>query len=619
MQTKPVYWDAYYASPTKTTEYKVMVGAEEYLNENLYPMTVTAALCSDDALSIGNVISRKLELSIAPKATVIPKMANVDVYMRFNGVDGPTVWVPKGKFFIDTRKKGSNRLDLTCYDAVLKMEKPFLEDGPVPDFPMPMTDATAVICTRLGLTLDNPAAISSSLSIEYPNEMTMREVAGHIASANGGNFIITESGKLRLVVPAASASVETVSHKAFDEINDARTFSRITMYYDSENFYTAGNDTGDELIISNPWATQAMCDHVLTLLGGYVHLPFSCAGAYINPVVELGDRVTLGSFVGTVMTSTVQMGASIVWNVGAPGDTALEHEYPYEGTYSRAIANKMSLNSAYYGVNISRQNGLKIEKSDGSSQLLLNSDVLKWQVKVLGNMVDRLYFDAVAGDLKYNGKFGVEAIEALKAEIDVVISNTTITNILSAGNADIAQLTVDRLETSQKVQKYLASDTSDVNYIRIQGKGTEYVTASVSSGTSQQVDRFGNPLYWLDDTKKQATTNVTTWPVTAYNYAEHTKLVIEFYHNGITYVPRLVFGTGSGVGDKGKGIIEKIDGGLMLKYIAYDGSERTITLHEDGIKSIGGQANGGIVNVYPKGSTITNVQHGDLRIVPVTP
>ncbi len=615
MQTRPAYWDAYYASPSKTIEYKVTIGTDDYLNENLFPMTVTAALCSDETLSIGNVISRKLDISIIPKATAIAKMSNVDVYMRFNGVNGPTDWVPKGKFFIDTRKKGSNRLDLTCYDSVLKMEKPFLDDGPVPDFPMPMPDAIAVICTRLGLTLDNPSAISSSLSIEYPNEMTMREVAGHIASANGGNFIITESGKLRLAVPAAGASVETVSHKAFDEINDSRTFTRITMYYDNQNFFTAGNDTGDELIISNPWATQAMCNHVLTLLGGYVHLPFSCSGAYINPVVELGDRVTLGSFVGTIMTSTVQMGANVVWDVGAPGDTALEHEYPYEGSYSRAIAQKVSLNSAYYGVNISRQNGLVIAKTDGSAEAIFNSDKLAMRALKDGVMTDMVYFDPATGKYIFDGELSATLISALEAEINVVISNTTITNILSAGTANIAELTVDRLETQTKVYNYLHSIVTDVNYIRIQGEVIQYITATKSAGTAQVSDRHNAPLYWTTVDKTQADTVVTAWPVTVYNYTEAVKMVLDFFNDGVNYIPRIVMGTGSGVGSNGKAFIYKIDGGMQLTYMAYDGTERTVILHEDGIRTRGGAVNGGVVNVYPPGATITNPQHGDLRIV----
>ncbi len=266
---------------------------------------------------------------------------------------------------------------LECYDSVLKMEKPFIQDENIPDFPMLMTDALDVICTRLGLVLDNPGAISSTLYIEYPNDLTMRQVAGYIASANGGNFIITDEGKLRLVVPGVETSVDTVSYKNFDEINDVWTVSRVTMYYDDESYYTAGDDTGEELVIQNIWATQAMCNHVLSLLSGYTHKPYACTGVYINPAAELGDTVTIGTFTGIIFTANIRFGSGVIWDISAPGETALEHEYPYEGSYARAIKQKVSLNTSYYGVKIDRENGITVEKSDGISKAIFNSDKIE--------------------------------------------------------------------------------------------------------------------------------------------------------------------------------------------------------------------------------------------------
>lgn len=409
MQTKPLMWDDYYNSINKTIEYKAVIGTDEYLNANLYSVTVTGGLCTDDVFSLGNVICRKLDLSIIPKETAIPKMANVDLYMRYNGANGPTDWLPKGKYFIDTRQKAKGRLNLECYDSVMKMEKPFIQDGNIPDFPMLMTDALNVICTRLGIVLDNPGAISSTLYIEYPNELTMRQVAGYIASANGGNFIITDEGKLRLVVPAIDTPIESISYKTFDEINDVWTLSRVTMYYDDESYFTAGDDTGEELIIDNIWATQAICNHILSLLSGYTHKPFTCTGAYINPAAELGDTVTIGTFTGIIFTATIHLGAVSIWDIGSPGETALEHEYPYEGSYARAIKQKVSLNTSYYGVTIDRANGIVVEKSDGISKAIFNSD------KIEVSISDVPVFQILNG--KLHGKITLDAGSELDWEV----------------------------------------------------------------------------------------------------------------------------------------------------------------------------------------------------------
>ena len=427
MQDRSQLWDDYYCGTNKTTEYKVVIGSDEYYNENIYSIAVSGGLCPEEEFSLGNVMCRKLDITIKPKASPILKMANVDLFMRYNGADGPTEWLPKGKYYIDTRQKAQNRLKLECYDKVLMMERPFIQGESIPDFPMPMIDALNVSCTRLGLTLDNPGAISGV--IEYPNELTMREVAGYIASANGGNFVITDEGKLRLVIPGGGdwvpgsdgisweeadiawedaemtwASVEGISYAAIDEINDSWTVSRVTMYYDEEHYFTAGDDTADELTIDNPWATQAICNRVLELLRGYRHTPYTATGVYINPAAEIGDTLMLGEHTGIICTANVRYGPGVVWDIGSPGDTALEHEYPYEGSYSRAIRQRVALNHAYYGVTIDRTNGLKVEKSDGSSQAVFNSDKIAFQV----GGVDKVYFDAVAGKYKFVGDIIME-------------------------------------------------------------------------------------------------------------------------------------------------------------------------------------------------------------------
>ena len=51
----------------------------------------------------------------------------------------------------------------------------------------------------MGVELDSRTALNGSYQVEYPNDYTMREVLGYIGAVNGGNWNITETGKLRLV------------------------------------------------------------------------------------------------------------------------------------------------------------------------------------------------------------------------------------------------------------------------------------------------------------------------------------------------------------------------------------------------------------------------------------
>ena len=74
---------------------------------------------------------------------------------------------------------------------------------------MPMSAALAELERIMGLELDERNEISSKYFIDYPaNDYTVRNELEFIAAAHGGNFVMTESGKLRLV-PLLSAPEET--------------------------------------------------------------------------------------------------------------------------------------------------------------------------------------------------------------------------------------------------------------------------------------------------------------------------------------------------------------------------------------------------------------------------
>jgi hypothetical protein len=306
-------------------------------------MNAEMQLCDDTTFTIGNVFSRKLNLSVKPKGT-IPKMAAVEVYMRMNGASGPTEWLAQGKYFIDTRRKSGLATSFECYDKVLMMEQPFVAEGEALVYPMSMADAITKVCTALSITFANPSSIQSGFQIEYPNDLTMREVLGYIADANAGNFIINSSGDLQLIKPINGTSVATGSHLTLSDDNDIRTFDKLIMYYDDTNGFESG--TGDnEFVDTNIWATQSIADYVLSVLDDYTHKPYT-ADVFIDPAIELGDTITIDSVDYVVFNAVVTYGRDVVMKVSAPGDTELNHEYPYTGSYTKAIKNKLTLGTA---------------------------------------------------------------------------------------------------------------------------------------------------------------------------------------------------------------------------------------------------------------------------------
>jgi uncharacterized repeat protein (TIGR02059 family) len=101
-------------------------------------------------------------------------------------------------------------------------------------------------------------------------------------------------------------------------------------------------------------------------------------------------------------------------------------------------------------------------------------------------LIAKLYAGEITTDQIVAGtaKISLALIEDIVAQN--IVTNTFITNTLYASKADIAELTVDRLETSDKAYRYIHSDTSDMNFIRIQDNYYDFITASVKTNPYQQ-------------------------------------------------------------------------------------------------------------------------------------
>lgn len=247
-------------------------------------------------------------------------------------------------------------------------------------------------------------------------------------------------------------------------------------------------------------------------------------------------------------------------------------------------------NKIYHGIRISPDTGFESIRSDKMARGVFNSNTFALQTGdgTGENWINKLYFDPATGKYIFDGTLSATMIEALEAEFDVTISNTFITQTLAAETAYIAQLTVDQLETSTKVQNYLNSNTNDVNYIKIFEQYIQFITASTNGSETEQVkDRKNNNLYWLDDTFKGTTTNVTDCPVLIYKYTEQIKMQILFENISSNYVPKIILGVGDGTGaNHAKAEIYKGQTGLEINYYKSNtGDKRSVLIDDTGIHS----------------------------------
>ena len=126
-----------------------------------------------------------------------------------------------------------------------------------------------------------------------------------------------------------------------------RPISRVTLFVDSENYYTAGDDTGRELKKTTPHATQAMADGILSVIGGYQHKLYKAQNALLDPAAELGDGATVGGLYAQIGYTVVDFGPAYTVELSAPGSAEIDEECgkyasQSEREYNRQIAETRS-------------------------------------------------------------------------------------------------------------------------------------------------------------------------------------------------------------------------------------------------------------------------------------
>lgn len=254
----------------------------------------------------------------------------------------------------------------------------------------------------------------------------------------------------------------------------------------------------------------------------------------------------------------------------------------------------------YYGVRLSQKDGLTIKRlvnDETQSEAIFNSDVLSMRAKVDGQMKDCIYFDTekqryhLSGDVIIDGS---------------IQSDASVTDALYAEQGDISQLTVDWLDTSKRVKRYLSNDTSDDNYIEAHDSVLNFVTASVIFEndvplTEQLVNRYGSKLYWqkdisaatiiggypyIDNIRVYTTEENTGFPVIVYQYKKLVKRAIDFIIDPETgiYLPTDIFGVGTSLENpyNGRGKIVKTTRSFDLSYTTSSGEVTGVFMKDDG-------------------------------------
>ncbi len=187
--------------PRHRKEMRVHIAGEDYGEDRLVSLETSGGIFEQP--DIGGCASRQIDLTLRQPGS-IPRSAEIRVFVRLAAGERVSEWIPKGVFFISTRRldRHSGFLELHGFDAMRRAGDVWDID-PYANWPMSQQEAAADIARQMGVELDPRTVLSSDFPVAYPvdenGDMAMQDVLEGIAVCSAGNWVITDEGKLLLL------------------------------------------------------------------------------------------------------------------------------------------------------------------------------------------------------------------------------------------------------------------------------------------------------------------------------------------------------------------------------------------------------------------------------------
>jgi len=227
MQTTSALYNSILSGENHWYETRLVIDGVGTYGENQLFSIKTSLEMFHNTPTVGSAVAGEIDVKMVyPTGVTIPVMAKLMPQVRVCNATQQSEWLDQGVYYIDTRERtvseaGESVLLLHGYDAMLKAEQMFVSSNITGD----SVDTAMVneIASIMGVSVDSRtySMMTSAYTIPLPTGYSCREVLGYIAAAYAGCFIMTEEGKLRLVV---MYELPPETNYLIDEHGDAITF-----------------------------------------------------------------------------------------------------------------------------------------------------------------------------------------------------------------------------------------------------------------------------------------------------------------------------------------------------------------------------------------------------------
>lgn len=201
MHTTSALYQRLLRSPRHRKEFRVRIAGTDYGHDQILSLETSGSVF--DRPDIGNAVSRQIDLTLRQPG-VIPRGAEIRVFVRLRLGEEVSEWIPKGVFYISTRHQDrrTGHLEIHGFDA-LRRAGDVWDIDPHANWPMPQREALDDIARQMGVEIDPRTVLSGSWLVNYPvdenGDLAMQDVLEGIAVSSAGNWVMSDEGKLLLL------------------------------------------------------------------------------------------------------------------------------------------------------------------------------------------------------------------------------------------------------------------------------------------------------------------------------------------------------------------------------------------------------------------------------------
>lgn len=269
-------------------------------------------------------------------------------------------------------------------------------------------------------------------------------------------------------------------------------FSRVTLWVDDNNCYTAGDDTGRTLEADCPWATQEICNDILARVNGYKYVPYTATDAMLDPAAEIGDGATVNGRYSVLASIVATFDPMFTATAEAPADEEIDHEFPYKSSASRSFDRKIAQTRAAITV---KADEIMAKVEDELTGLSSSIDVKLGSITTTVQGLNKKISTLTQTDSEIRAEI-TDQINDLSSSIDVKLGNITSTVQGLDGRVTTVEQTASGLTSSvqglngqistlKQTDSSLQSQITGVNgSISTLDQKIDSISLSVSNGTN---------------------------------------------------------------------------------------------------------------------------------------